>query len=43
MKRPNKARIFTSIPCGCCGEMVADARTREHDGKTMYAELSEID
>ncbi|MDD1729198.1 MAG: FmdE family protein, partial [Methanospirillum sp.] len=22
MKPPQKARIFTSIPCGCCGEMV---------------------
>ena len=35
MKPPQKARIFTSIPCGCCGEMVADAKTREHEGKKI--------
>ncbi|PKL60411.1 MAG: formylmethanofuran dehydrogenase [Methanomicrobiales archaeon HGW-Methanomicrobiales-4] len=35
MKPPQKARIFTSIPCGCCGEMVADAKTREHEGKRI--------
>ncbi len=31
MEPPKKARLFTSIPCGCCGEMVADAKTREHE------------
>ncbi|HWQ67215.1 MAG TPA: FmdE family protein [Methanospirillum sp.] len=35
MKPPQKARIFTSIPCGYCGEMVADAKTREHNGKNL--------
>ena len=35
MEPPKKARIFTSIPCGCCGEMVADAKTREHEGKQI--------
>ena len=35
MKPPQKARIFTSIPCGRCGEMVADAKTREHEGKKI--------
>ncbi len=35
MKPPHKARIFTSIPCECCGEMVADAKTREHEGKRI--------
>jgi len=35
MEPPKKARIFTSIPCGCCGEMVADAKTREHEGKQL--------
>ncbi|MCA1917675.1 FmdE family protein [Methanospirillum hungatei] len=35
MQPPRKARIFQSIPCECCGEMVADAKTREHDGKRV--------
>ncbi|MFH0967189.1 MAG: FmdE family protein [Methanobacteriota archaeon] len=35
MKPPQKARIFASIPCECCGEMVADAKTREHEGKRI--------
>jgi formylmethanofuran dehydrogenase subunit E len=35
MKPPEKARIFRSIPCDCCGEMVADAKTREVDGKRV--------
>jgi formylmethanofuran dehydrogenase subunit E len=35
MTPPEKARIFTSIPCECCGEMVADAKTREHGGKQI--------
>lgn len=32
---PVKARIFASIPCEICGEMVADAKTREYDGKKI--------
>jgi formylmethanofuran dehydrogenase subunit E len=32
---PTKARIFNSIPCECCGEMVADAKTREYNGKKI--------
>jgi formylmethanofuran dehydrogenase subunit E len=35
MEPPKKARIFKSIPCECCGEMVADAKTRTHDGKVV--------
>ncbi len=35
MEPPKKARIFTSIPCASCGEMVADAKTREHEGKRV--------
>lgn len=35
MKPPEKAKIFTSIPCDCCGELVADAKTREVDGKRI--------
>jgi formylmethanofuran dehydrogenase subunit E len=45
MEPPKKARIFTSIPCGCCGDMVADAKTREHEGKRIcipcFLKLSE--
>jgi formylmethanofuran dehydrogenase subunit E len=32
---PQKALIFTSIPCAKCGEMVADAKTREWEGKKI--------
>ncbi len=32
---PATAKIFTSIPCGCCGEMVADAKTRDYDGEKI--------
>jgi len=32
---PATAKIFTSIPCGCCGEMVADAKTNDYDGKKI--------
>lgn len=35
MEPPKKARIFTSIPCECCGEMVADVKTREKNGKQV--------
>ena len=30
---PEKARIFRSIPCASCGEMVAEHRARVKDGK----------
>jgi len=32
---PERARIFESIPCACCGEMVADAKTKVLDGKRV--------
>jgi len=35
MTPPNKARIFQSIPCECCGEMVADGKTKVVDGKKV--------
>jgi len=35
MKPPEKARIFQSIPCECCGEMVADAKMQDHNGKKI--------
>ena len=30
---PEKARIFRSVPCASCGEMVAEHRARVKDGK----------
>jgi formylmethanofuran dehydrogenase subunit E len=30
---PEKARIFESVKCGRCGEMVAESRARVRDGK----------
>ena len=35
MEPPKKARIFKSIQCASCGEMVADAKTRELNGKRV--------
>lgn len=35
MQPPKKARIFKSVSCENCGEMVADAKTREHEGKRV--------
>lgn len=35
MKPPQKAIMYQSIPCECCGEMVADGKTRELDGKRV--------
>ncbi|WP_245926509.1 FmdE family protein [Methanospirillum lacunae] len=32
---PATAKIFSSIPCGCCGEMVADGKTKEYNGKRI--------
>jgi len=30
---PEKARIFESVKCARCGEMVAESRARVRDGK----------
>lgn len=38
---PKKARIFTSITCECCGESVADAKTRVIDGKRVCIPCAE--
>lgn len=35
MRPPEKARIFKSISCDCCGEMVGDEKTREIDGQRV--------
>ena len=32
---PETARIFTSIPCSHCGELVAEPLTRVHRGRVM--------
>jgi len=32
---PEKARIFRSVPCSVCGEMVAEHRARVRDGKCV--------
>jgi len=32
---PSEAKIFISIPCECCGEMVADAKARDFGGKKI--------
>ncbi|MDG6256659.1 MAG: FmdE family protein [Methanomicrobiaceae archaeon] len=32
---PAKARIFASVVCACCGEQVADAKTRLLDGRQV--------
>jgi formylmethanofuran dehydrogenase subunit E len=32
---PEKARIFTTVTCACCGESVADEKTRILDGKRV--------
>ena len=41
MKPPEKARIFTSVTCECCGESVADAKTRIVGGKRVCIPCSE--
>jgi formylmethanofuran dehydrogenase subunit E len=33
MEAPKKARIFATVTCECCGESVADVRTRIVNGK----------
>jgi formylmethanofuran dehydrogenase subunit E len=30
---PGKARVFQSVKCSKCGEMVAESRARVHDGR----------
>jgi len=41
MEAPKKARIFASVTCECCGESVADARTRKIDGKCVCIPCAE--
>lgn len=35
IEAPKKARIFATVTCGCCGEPVADAKTRAVNGKQV--------
>jgi len=41
MDAPKKARIFASVTCECCGESVADAKTRVVDGKRVCISCAE--
>ncbi|MDD1689614.1 MAG: FmdE family protein [Methanoregula sp.] len=41
MEAPKKARIFKSVTCACCGESVADAKTRVVDGKCLCIPCAE--
>jgi formylmethanofuran dehydrogenase subunit E len=41
MDAPKKARIFASVTCECCGESVADAKTRTVDGKCVCIPCAE--
>ena len=41
MESPKKARIFKSVTCACCGESVADAKTRTVDGKCLCIPCAE--
>jgi len=41
MDAPKKARIFQSVTCECCGESVADAKTRVVDGKRVCIPCAE--
>jgi formylmethanofuran dehydrogenase subunit E len=41
MEAPKKARIFASVTCDCCGESVADAKTRMVDGKCVCIPCAE--
>lgn len=38
---PDKARIFNSVPCARCGEMVMEPRARVRDGKFVCIPCSE--
>ena len=39
---PEKARIFASVTCACCGEQVADAKTRLLDGRRVCISCHEL-
>jgi len=41
MDAPKKARIFASVTCECCGESVADAKTRQVNGKRVCIPCAE--
>ncbi len=41
MDEPKTARIFASVTCECCGESVADAKTRKVDGKCVCIPCAE--
>ncbi len=41
MESPKKARIFKSVTCACCGESVADQKTRTVDGKCLCIPCAE--
>ena len=41
MEAPKKALIFASVICECCGESVADAKTRKVDGKHVCIPCAE--
>lgn len=41
MEAPGKARIFTSVTCDCCGESVAEAKTRKIEGKCLCIPCAE--
>ncbi len=41
MDAPKKARIFASVTCECCGESVADAKTRTIDGRCVCIPCAE--
>jgi len=41
METPKKARVFTSVTCECCGESVADAKTRKVGGKCVCIPCAE--
>jgi len=41
MDAPKKARIFASVTCECCGESVADEKTRRVDGKRVCIPCAE--
>lgn len=41
IKIPERARIFSSVPCAKCGEMTAESRVRVEDGKFLCYACSE--
>jgi formylmethanofuran dehydrogenase subunit E len=41
MEAPKKARIFASVTCETCGESVADAKTRNVEGKCVCIPCAE--